>query len=545
VRIDELLPEFLADARRVVDLTPEMSELHQYLRVPDDVSRSRPTSAEAEALEPDPLSLLVGLLGPEASGSPAANGLARAMRLAGPGARAILLIGWPIDALPYDVLLGPFLDGWQILEAVPLEKPGTHGVHCALVMEQTDNGEMLVANEYLLRDLVARWSRRRLVQLEAANTGLDAALARAEAALTNFRASATYQIGHRLVTGMRHPGRGIAGLPRDLVRIWRSRSAKRGRSGSNTGATTVASTQPPKPTRPARTRVVPVVFPPRAAAGTTSELRLATMVAPTGLVVPRTLAERGLGGYEREALACFLAATDTAGPGAVLDIGANVGVYAALADAVTDRQVIGFEPTPFLVKLARSFGAENGFGYAMESLALGAENGVATFYLSDVSDSSNSLAEGFRASTTQIDVSVETLDSYLERTRLVPAVVKVDTESTEPDVLIGARRSIERHRPWILCEVLAGRTEERLTEILAPLDYHWYPITDQIPLLPADRIVGDSTYRHLMWMFAPEPPGDDFWAAMRRHEAALATCTVDRGVDMYLRQAALAKLVAR
>lgn len=536
MRIDELLPSYLADARRVVDLTPEASEVHQHLKVPDDVSHVRPTPAEAEALELDGLSLLVGLLGSDASGSP--DALARAMRLAGPGARTLLLIGWPIDALPYDLLLGPLLDGWQILEAVPLEQPGIHGVHCTLVMEQTDNGEMRVANEHVLGDLVARCSRRRLVQLEAANTELDAALA-------NLRASATFQIGHMVITGIRHPGRAIAGLPGDLARVWRSRSAKRRRAVANTGAATVAPAQPPKPARPARTRVVPVVFPPRAAAGTTSEPRLATMIAPAGLIVPRMLAERGLGGYEREALACFLAAADVAGPGAVLDIGANVGVYAALADAVTDRQVIGFEPTPALVELAGSFGAENGFGYAMESLALGAENGTATFYLSASSDSSNSLVEGFRKSSTQIDVSVETLDSYLERTGLVPAVVKVDTESTEPDVLVGAGRSIERHRPWIICEVLAGRTEERLTEILAPLGYHWYPITDQIPLLPADRIVGDSTYRHLMWMFAPEPPGDDFWAAMRWHEAVLATCTVDRGVDMYLRQAALAKLVTQ
>ena len=525
VKISELVPTYLQDARQVVDLTPAASELPEHLSVPDDVSHARPTPAEAEALELDPLALLVGLIGPAAD----ASSLTRVLRRPSPGARAILLIGWPIDALPYDVLLGPMLDGWQIVEAVPLEQPASHGVYCALNLERTDKarssrsdaapnagnvawGELRLANEHLLADLVTRWARRRLVQLEPASTELDAALvrvarlerdlAKAEAALANLRASATFQVGDILVSGVRHPGRAIVGVPKDLVRVWRTRSAKRRRS-----AAPAAGQAPPRP-RPTRTRVVPLVFPPPGAgSGSASALRLATMIAPMSLIVPRMLAEQGLGGYEREALACFLAATDVAGPGAVLDIGANVGIYAALADAVTDRQVIGFEPTPVLAALAGSFGAENGFGYAMESVALGAENGTATFYLSDSSDGSNSLAEGFRKSSAQIDVTVETLDSYVARTGLVPAVVKVDTESTEPDVLVGAAGTIERHRPWILCEVLAGRTEDRLTEILTPLGYHWYPVTEQIPLPLADRIVGDPTHRHLMWLFAPERPG--------------------------------------
>ncbi len=260
-----------------------------------------------------------------------------------------------------------------------------------------------------------------------------------------------------------------------------------------------------------------------------------TLTAPRRLLVPRRLAEDGLAGYEPESLACFLAAAEVAGPGAILDVGANVGVYAALAAALTPRQVCAFEPSPSLVETARRFAADNDLHYRTEALALGAENGSATFYLSDSSDTSNSLAAGFRKSSAQIDVPVETLDSYVARTGLVPAVMKVDTETTEPDVLTGAVRTITRHRPWILCEVLAARVESRLTEALAPFGYSWYHVGDEVPYRRTSEIVGDRTYRHLMWLFAPEEPDESFWAAQRKWAAALAECTPQRGVQLRAR----------
>jgi FkbM family methyltransferase len=213
---------------------------------------------------------------------------------------------------------------------------------------------------------------------------------------------------------------------------------------------------------------------------------------------------------------------DVAGPGAVLDIGANVGLYAGLAAAVSDRRVAAFEPFPILAEVAERFSADNDLGFLVESIALGSENGSATLYLSDTSDSSNSLAEGFRKSSKQIEVPVETLDGWVRRTGLVPAVIKVDTESTEPDVLIGGAETLREHRPWILCEVLAGRGEDRLMEALAPHGYHWYHITDEVPYRHATVIEGDTTYRDLMWLFAPEPPTEEFWAAVTAEVAAVA-----------------------
>jgi FkbM family methyltransferase len=358
---------------------------------------------------------------------------------------------------------------------------------------------------------------RHVARLEARLRESHHKLARAESRLASMEASNSMRFGRAVAEAMHHPGRGMISVPRELVRMWRAK-----RRGED--------------------RVVPIALPaPAAASGAaatagTPSRELITMTLPSQLRVPRKLAYHGLAGYEPEGLACFLAAAGVAGPGAVLDIGANVGIYAALAAALTQREVRAFEPMPSLVDAARKFASDNGLGFTTELLALGAENGSASLYLSPNSDTSNSLAAGFRDSASHIEVPVETLDSYVARTGVVPAVMKVDTETTEPDVLAGAAATIVKHRPWILCEVLAGRVEDRLTEVLEPLNYYWYPVTGDVPYEAAEKIAGDETYTHLMWLFAPEEPGDAFWAALRAWQAALAECTPERGAQLRSRE---------
>jgi FkbM family methyltransferase len=212
----------------------------------------------------------------------------------------------------------------------------------------------------------------------------------------------------------------------------------------------------------------------------------------------------------------------------VLDIGANIGIYAGLASTLSDREVYAFEPMPQLADEARNFASDNGLAFWTDSVALGAENGEATFYLSDSTDSSNSLAEGFRQSSKQIQVKVQTVDDYVAQTGIRPAIMKIDTETTEPDVLAGATETIAKCRPWILCEVLAGRVETRLTEVLAPFGYHWYHINGQVPHAETNEIVGDPTHEHLMWLFTPERPGEEFWSIVRDMATAVADCTPSR-----------------
>jgi FkbM family methyltransferase len=250
--------------------------------------------------------------------------------------------------------------------------------------------------------------------------------------------------------------------------------------------------------------------------------RVLTIRTPKRTYVSRLLEEAGLAGYEPDTLACFLAAVEERHAAPVYDVGANIGVFSWLAAALTPATVVGFEPTPDLAALMRSICDENGLGVRVEEVALGAAPGTAELFLSDKTENSNSLRAGFRPSHRSVTVTVETVDRFVASTGIAPAVLKVDTESTEPDVLRGAAALLAAGRPWIICEVLAGRTEADLTAILEPLGYSWYRIDGPGPLERRSAIEGDSAYEHLNWLFAPEPPGDSFWKSFARWRRSIA-----------------------
>jgi hypothetical protein len=74
-------------------------------------------------------------------------------------------------------------------------------------------------------------------------------------------------------------------------------------------------------------------------------------------------------------------------------------------------------------------------------------------------------------------------------------LVKIDTESTEPQVLQGMLQTLTRDRPNIICEVLKGRgSEQAVEDLLSPLGYRFYLLTPDGPKL-RDRIVG-----HPQWL---------------------------------------------
>jgi FkbM family methyltransferase len=250
-------------------------------------------------------------------------------------------------------------------------------------------------------------------------------------------------------------------------------------------------------------------------------MRRARIVAPQRCLVPRHLELGGLGGFELDSVATFLALCDQAQPGAVLDIGANTGHYAFLARVYTDRAVVAFEPAPELADVARVLGVNNGAPFPVEELALSDRPGTATFYLSDGSDSSSSLRPGFRPSTQQINVRMETLDGYVERTGVVPAVLKIDTETTEPDVIRGGLRTLAEHRPWFICELLPKRGGDvQIEALLEPLGYLFYRIGTDVSREPSEHLVGEQAQYN--WLFAPSQAPEPLWRSVDAWRAVLA-----------------------
>lgn len=159
----------------------------------------------------------------------------------------------------------------------------------------------------------------------------------------------------------------------------------------------------------------------------------------------------------------------TVGPGVTFwDVGANVGFFSLLA-ARLGGTVHAFEPVRENVEVLAGNIRENGLNdrIHVHPVAVAAEPGRASLLV--VEDPSWShLADRGRHPRTreEVDVEVVTLDG-LELSP--PDVVKIDVEGSEIDVLEGMRRTIERHRPAVVCE-LHG-TGSRFVELMESFGY--------------------------------------------------------------------------
>ncbi len=276
---------------------------------------------------------------------------------------------------------------------------------------------------------------------------------------------------------------------------------------------------------PPRVRSYPLTLPRRAGAPDVGPATL-DFSASGELWLPKRLERVGLAGYEPETLACFLAVLERARAGSVLDIGANVGLYGLLAAARSHRPVYAFEPTPDLARAARELAAANDLPMKVVELAVSNHSGTASLGLSFTSDASNSLNPSFRPAYGRIPVPVETLSHWRDRAGAVPAIVKIDTETTEPDVVAGGLEVLRQFRPWVFCEVLPDRgVAERLMALLEPLEYSWHHLGDDLPCPARGTIDGRGSAPHQrMWLFAPTPPDDELWKLTHSWREALRAC---------------------
>ena len=399
------------------------------------------------------------------------------------------------------------------LQASPLAQPATPSPH-----------EFLIEARHAL---AAERRQRRLAEARAQKLEGELDVSRDE--MRRWRASATVQLGRAVSNAVSDPRHAIPALPGRVLKVLAARRARRS-APEATSTTRRPADRAGLPVPGGRRRTFELALPdtakvpvsPRRRADSPRSLHFEV---PYPFFVPLRLEREGLAGYEPETLAWWLALCDAAPPGQVWDVGANTGLFASLAAAATDREVVAFEPTPDLAAWARDIAARNGLAYSVEQVAASDDDGTATFFLSDTTDSSSSLAKGFRKSTRHLEVVTERLDTYQARAGAVPAVLKIDTETTEPSVLRGADRMISAHRPWILCEVLANRgVEEPLSELLQKWSYRWYHLTEDLPPPSPDQIAGDPSYTYFMYLFAPEPLDEPLLERVRAWRTALADC---------------------
>ncbi|MEG4483660.1 FkbM family methyltransferase [Microcoleus sp. D2_18a_B4] len=239
-------------------------------------------------------------------------------------------------------------------------------------------------------------------------------------------------------------------------------------------------------------------------------------------MVGKTLLQSGLVSYESLTLATCIILLKQSSNKVFFDIGANIGIYSLVcAKAVPDIIIHAFEPVPGLVNIFSNLIKLNRIeNICLHQVALSNKSGIAPIYISARSDASNSLRKGFRRAKEVVDVELDTLNNICQ-TYAVPGVIKIDTESTEPDVIAGGMDLIKSARPFILCEVLAGRTENALMEALRPLNYTYYHLAKGEFGISKEVISGDASYECRDWLFCPyEMPVAFFESVGEFHEVA-------------------------
>ena len=179
-------------------------------------------------------------------------------------------------------------------------------------------------------------------------------------------------------------------------------------------------------------------------------------------------------------------------PGAVIDIGANAGIYLVKLKAIdNDRQYIGFEPNPlckyYVSEVIRlnNFKKSSCFPFAISN-----KDEVRMLYASKADDAGASLIQEFKHEA-DLSYSTEVVtvvgDQFLKLLELPDGIstIKIDVEGAELEVLEGLRETIKQFKPTFCCEIwnpvddgMPGYQQrvDRLKELFELLDEYNYVV---------------------------------------------------------------------
>jgi len=212
---------------------------------------------------------------------------------------------------------------------------------------------------------------------------------------------------------------------------------------------------------------------------------------------------RGWDGYEPETVPLFYRLATRAE--VTFDVGSYVGFFTLLAAHGNPRgRVYAFEPLSAVYERLRRNVALNRLDRVRcINAAVGEIDGTAEFFHVPVElPTSSSLSYEFMRRADDLTVSsvpVITLDRFVKENNIDRVdLVKIDTESTEPQVLRGMNRTLQRDKPFVVCEVLGRGCERELEEALRPIGYRYYHLTPGGPVL-RERIEGHPEWLNYLF----------------------------------------------
>jgi len=181
--------------------------------------------------------------------------------------------------------------------------------------------------------------------------------------------------------------------------------------------------------------------------------------------------------YEREVTAAIIEEAERS-DGLFVDVGANIGIHSVTAGKL-GMKVLAIEPNSQAFAFLRRNLDRNVVKAEALNAAAWSSSGILRFHPAGHSDigtvydldmEGHSVEEGY-------DIRAVVLDEVLSGRE--PALIKIDTEGCEPEVIKGAISTLKAKMPAVVFEALTSERLSQCSALLAPLGYYVAPISER------------------------------------------------------------------
>jgi FkbM family methyltransferase len=189
------------------------------------------------------------------------------------------------------------------------------------------------------------------------------------------------------------------------------------------------------------------------------------------------------GGWEKVSASIWIRLCKNAGT--IIDVGANTGVYALMAQCLhPGARVIAFEPVKRVFEKLESNIALNRYPIQAVRAALSETSGTATIYdtgaehIYSVTVGKNLCAPG--KAVNPVEIPVMRLDEFIEKNAISRIdLLKIDVETHEAEVLRGFGKYLRLFRPSMLIELLNEEVAAAVEKELAGMNYYYFNIDER------------------------------------------------------------------
>jgi len=188
-----------------------------------------------------------------------------------------------------------------------------------------------------------------------------------------------------------------------------------------------------------------------------------------------------LGSWEPECQAVF--ANIIFEGSTIFDLGANNGIHSLLFSKLvgTRGQVIAFEPLAENVReVEKNCELNNINNIRVIKNAIGKENGKLSFFFGHHNKQGSLIQDANTQNKVKITVEVITLDSFIEKNRIIPDFIKIDIEGAESDALVGFSENIQKIQPIMFIELHNPEQDKKVGEFLQLHHYLAFRINKEV-----------------------------------------------------------------